>query len=335
MKHSWSVTISLVLLFFVAQVVGLFLLKEDLHVVVEEGGVVSLSFDDTVIGERPELSGASSFLYLVVGVGAGTLLLLLLIRFRRLDIWKWWFLLAVFLTLSVALGVVVPWWFAFLVAALLAWWKVFRPSPLVHNVTEVLMYAGLAVLLVPLFDVFWASVLLVVMSGYDMFAVWFSKHMVKMAKFQASSGVFAGLMLPSSGSWLSTAQNGLSKGVSRKGSAGTGVVAKGGGAFSALRASPKKRPRRVGSGSGRSQAMLGGGDVVFPLLFSGAVLQWLVIERGVSVSAAFVLAVFVSFVVALSLLGLFLFAKKERFYPAMPFLTAGCFVGWLGASLLA
>jgi hypothetical protein len=31
---------------------------------------------------------------------------------------------------------------------------------------------------------------------------------------------------------------------------------------------------------------------------------------------------------------LFVYAKKDKFYPAMPFITAGCNVGWLIVLLL-
>ncbi|NJL44391.1 MAG: hypothetical protein HC945_03705, partial [Nitrosarchaeum sp.] len=163
----------------------------------EEGRAVV--HGDTAIGERPRVSGAGSFVYLVVGVGLGTVLLLLLARFRKVRLWKAWFWFAVVLTIAAALGVVMRVWLAWGVALVLASWKVFRPGPVVHNVAEILMYAGLAVLLVPIFDVFWMSVLLVVIAIYDAFAVWKSGHMVSLAKFQTASGLFAGLALPSKG----------------------------------------------------------------------------------------------------------------------------------------
>jgi len=36
----------------------------------------------------------------------------------------------------------------------------------------------------------------------------------------------------------------------------------------------------------------------------------------------------------LALFSLFMYAKKNKFYPAMPFLTAGCFIGFLIAKLI-
>ncbi len=46
------------------------------------------------------------------------------------------------------------------------------------------MYTGIAILFVPILNVFWMIILLIVISIYDAYAVWKSKHMVKMANFQ-------------------------------------------------------------------------------------------------------------------------------------------------------
>ncbi len=74
----------------------------------------------------------------------------------------------------------------------------------------------------------------------------------------------------------------------------------------------------------KKMAILGGGDIGFTLLFSGVVFK----EIGI------IPAVIVSFIVALSLLGLLLYSKKNKFYPAMPPLTIGCFIGLLVVKLL-
>ena len=75
-------------------------------------------------------------------------------------------------------------------------------------------------------------------------------------------------------------------------------------------------------------AILGGGDVAFPLIFSGVVMEYLIMN-GVSLMNAFLQTSIISIVVTLSVFGLFAFAKKEKFYPAMPFISIGCFIGFL------
>jgi uncharacterized membrane protein YkgB len=74
-----------------------------------------------------------------------------------------------------------------------------------------------------------------------------------------------------------------------------------------------KKPRKVNV----NVAILGGGDVVFPILLSGVVLRYM------GLVPALMVAVFAT--IALSIL--FYYSEKGKFYPAMPFISAGCFVG--------
>jgi len=65
-------------------------------------------------------------------------------------------------------------------------------------------------------------------------------------------------------------------------------------------------------------AILGGGDIGFPLLFAGVVMK----------TMGFGSALVISFFAALSLAFLFWIADKRKFYPAMPFISVGCFIGY-------
>ena len=73
-----------------------------------------------------------------------------------------------------------------------------------------------------------------------------------------------------------------------------------------------------------SEAMLGGGDIGFPLLFSGVILKTLGLNQ----------ALIVSLCSALALLFLFIIAEKKKFYPAMPILSLGCLIGYLVVKFL-
>lgn len=70
---------------------------------------------------------------------------------------------------------------------------------------------------------------------------------------------------------------------------------------------------------GNKKAVLGGGDIGFPLFFSGVVLK----------SFGWMGALIVTLCVTLALLLLLFKSQKNTYYPAMPFLSAGCFVGLL------
>jgi presenilin-like A22 family membrane protease len=343
MKHPLSTTALLILLFVAAQVVGLSLLSLDVKdVSTDANGVTTVTHNPTTIGDRPQTSGAGSLLYIIIGVGVGTALLLLIIRFHLINFWKLWFLLAVWLSTAIAVGVILPAVVALVFCLLLALWKVFWPNPFVHNFTEIFMYAGIAVLLAPLFTLLWAVLLLLIISVYDIIAVWQSKHMVTMAEAQSKNRLFAGLYIPKKDAQATEAQVAEANVTmpTAKGAARTTLTSKT--TAVASKKAPRKRisldevpapPRRKDGMGGKSGAILGGGDLAFPLIFSGVVMDWLIAGGTPRVPALYeTLLVTLGATVALTLL--FFYAKKDRYYPAMPFITAGCLAGLLVIWLL-
>ena len=83
--------------------------------------------------------------------------------------------------------------------------------------------------------------------------------------------------------------------------------------------SMKKRLVKVRS------AVLGGGDVAFPLLFSGVVMK---------TTGSYVFPLIITLTTAIALGLLLTYSEKGKFYPAMPFISAGCFVGYLVCMLI-
>ena len=71
-------------------------------------------------------------------------------------------------------------------------------------------------------------------------------------------------------------------------------------------------------------ALLGGGDVVFPIILAGVVLNAL----------GLLPALIISLGATIALATLFYYSEKGKFYPAMPFITAGCFIGLAVAYLI-
>lgn len=316
MKHTLPVTVVLFLLFVASQAVGLWTISRDMVVSVTPTGQVEVTQRDP--WERPDVSGMESVLYIVGAILTGTVLLLLIIHFRKRTLWKAWFFLAVWMAITLSLGVFIPFevlitlagrtfilpsvTLASLAGFLLAVLKFSRPNIVIHNVTEVFIYSGIAVLLVPLLDLAWAALLLVAISVYDYIAVFKSKHMVAMARFQSAGSMFAGLSIPYSTESGLPVMGGLRP------------------VDAADAPQPEGEPEL-------KTAILGGGDIAFPLIFSGAVMQELVKARAVALSSAFPLALVVSLCAAVALFWLLMAGKKDRFYPAMPFISAGCFVG--------
>ena len=73
---------------------------------------------------------------------------------------------------------------ALVIAIPLAIGKIYKRNFIVHNFSELLIYPGIAAVFVPLLNLTSIIILLILISIYDMWAVWKSKIMQKMAKFQ-------------------------------------------------------------------------------------------------------------------------------------------------------
>ena len=271
-----------------------------------------------MVGPRPETQGAGSFLYIVLGLGIGTVLLLLIIKFGKVNIMKIWFFLAIFIATSISLGIFLPKLVAIILGVILAIIKIWRYNLFLHNIIEILTYAGIAVLLVPILNVLWCSILLIAISIYDFIAVRKSKHMIKMAKFQTKSKIFAGLLIPYSSKAIKKEDIELRppKKVEIK-----------------KIPLPPKTSKEAKTETGPRTAILGGGDIAFPLLFTGVVMESF-IRTGTTITGAFLQSLIIVIAVTISLALLFFLAKRDKFYPAMPILSAGCFIGYLIAILI-
>ena len=261
MKHTYPVTITLVLLFFAAQIIGLLITREYI-----KGGELPLNI------QRPQIEENKSYLPIIFAVIVSTVIALILIKFRSVKIWKLWFFFSIFICLTIAFSAFISQIIAVVLSLILALLKIFKRNVITYNIPELFVYGGIAGLFVPILGIFSIFVLLILISIYDMIAVWKTKHMVKLAKFQSESNIFAGLYIP------------------------------------------YKKNR---------EAILGGGDIGFPLLFAGVILK----------EFNFTSAIIVSIITTISLFVLFMYAKKNKFYPAMPFLSAGCFIGFLVVKL--
>ena len=108
----------------------------------------------------------------------------------------------------------------------------------VHNLTEVFIYGALAAIFVPIMNLFSAVILLIGISIYDFIAVRKTKHMIKLAKAQSKARVFAGLVIPYK-----------------------------------LPGKVKKIPKKKLKLTKIKTAILGGGDMGFPLLFAAVVMK--------------------------------------------------------------
>ena len=93
MKHTLSVTLTIFFLFISAQVVGLWILSQDIEVHKdEETGEVTITYKDD--WERPNVQGLGAVIYIISAILIGTILLLLIIKFHKMNLWRLWFFMA-------------------------------------------------------------------------------------------------------------------------------------------------------------------------------------------------------------------------------------------------
>jgi presenilin-like A22 family membrane protease len=293
MKHNAKITLILLLLFFSAQIIGLFVINNYIgeRNVIPSTGEINITWKDlpTVGGvklERPEIRESVSYIFIGVAIIIGTILIFVLMQFKSPHVWKLWFFLAILLTLTISFGAFMASKIAFGIALALSLLRILRPGLVVQNFTELFIYGGLASIFVPIVNTFSAFMLLIIISLYDMYAVWKSKHMIKMAQFQTRSNIFAGLLIP----------------------------------YRLPNATKKGKHKLVKI----KTAILGGGDIGFPLIFAGVMMKTVGIYR------AMIIPVFVTISLALLLTK----GKKNKFYPAMPFLSMGCVAGYAVMSLI-
>ena len=297
MKHTLKITLLLILIFLITQVIGLSITNKYIdHKKTAISGKVAFEALPFNL-ERPEIKESTSYIWIISAVILGTLLLLILIKFKKFGLWKLWFFLAVFFTMAIAFAAFINNAIAAILAFILALIKIYKPTTITQNLTEIFIYGGLAAIFVPVINLFAAFMLLILISIYDIIAVTQTKHMIKLAKFQTKSKIFAGLLIP------------YGK---------TGKI------------TPKEKGITLGKES--RVAVLGGGDIGFPLLFAGVVMKGLMLNNTELIG--FLKTLIIPVFVSLALLYLLVKGKKDKFYPAMPYLTAGCVIGYLVILLL-
>jgi len=304
MKHSLKITLVLIMLFLLSQIIGLATINKYIIVEKSPDGATIIRHQNTVLGEQPELNEEEkklSAIFILIAVLIGTGLIFLLIKFKLGRFWKIWYLISVGITMTIAFNVYIPATIAVILAIILAALKTFRYNPYLHNLTEIFIYTGITIIILPFISLYSGFLLLILISIYDMIAVWKSKHMIKLAQFQTDSKVFAGLML-----------NYPKKDTKSKVTSQNVVSLK-----------------NEGKGSGTRTAILGGGDIAFPLMFNSAVMEYLIVVGHLTKSLAFMQSTIIALFTTIALAILLIKSEKGKFYPAMPFISIGCIVGYI------
>ncbi len=313
MKHNLKITSLLLAMFLVTQFIGLAVIQAYSPHVEEVVNATTGAIENVTIMpelpygmQPPEMKPEVSLTSIIFGIILATLLIFLFRKLKARLLLRLWFFSVVVLSMAIVFNAALSKFLvgevqllALIIALPLAFYKIFERDILVHNLTELMVYPGIAVIFVPLLNIWTAIALLVAIALYDLYAVWHSGFMQKLAKFQIQQlRIFTGFFVP--------------------------YVAK----KDRIRIQKIKMQRKKGRGLKEVKikvnlAILGGGDITFPLIFAGVILR----------ASGLWHALLISLIAALALFVLFILAKKGKFYPAMLFLSPACILAWLAGLL--
>jgi len=303
MKHNTKITIILVLMFLITQFIGLAVVN--FYNDSDNSLPFGMEPPDEVRSETQNLEFLPNLLFAFV---FAILLFFILTKMKAEKFLRAWFFLVTILALGITfnalylkLGIfsnisII----ALITAFVLAFFKVYKRNLVVHNLTELLIYPGIAAVFVPILNVLGIIILLLIISLYDIWAVWQSQFMQKLANYQINNlKFFTGFFIPYADKKTKKKIKLLKQKYKNE---------------KQLEKQFKKSKLRI------NLAILGGGDVIFPIITAGVFLK---------VYGSMVPALIITTSATLALIFLFVLAKKGKFYPAMPFLTIGMYLGMI------
>ncbi len=301
MKHNVKITFLLLAMFFVTQLIGLFVIHQYSPVVKqmidENGTITNITSYNLPYGMDPpqDVTPQGTLISIIFAIAIAVFLMLALMKFKAEILLRIWFFVVVILALGITFNSLLFKFphsslIALIIALPIAIFKIFKRNILIHNISELLIYPGIASIFVPLLNIWSVVILLILISLYDMYAVWHAGFMQKMAQYQIEKvKIFTGFFVPYLGKKEKQA------------------IAR------AKKSNVKDKKIKV------SLAILGGGDVVFPIILAGVVFNAL----------GLIPALIIAIGSTLALAFLFYISEKGKFYPAMPFITSGALIALL------
>ena len=303
MKHNFKVTAILVIMFLITQIIGLYVVSS------YNNGI------DLPYGMEPpeELEQEPQGIQIIIAFIIAITLFFVLIKINAETFIKLWYYTVTVLAIGLSLTVIFirlnlinhASFIALLIAIPFAYYKIFKKHLIIHNLTELIVYPGIAAVFIPLINVTWIIILLFLISIYDIWAVWQTQFMQKMAKYQINKlQFFTGFFIPYADKKEKTKIRMIREKYANK---------------------PKLMEQKFNKANIRvSLAILGGGDVIFPIITAGVFYKYFGLNSAYMIIGSSTLA----------LLFLFTIARKGKFYPAMPFITIGIYLGMIASKFL-
>ena len=158
MKHKLGVTVLLLAMFLFTQGIGLLVVNSYNPVSVQdENGTIYLNKQTLPYGlDTPEEDEATGLASIIIAFIFAFALIYIFMKYELKLIIRVWFFFVVTLALAITLNAIFKNYLAVAatislgLAAILAYFKILRPNVYVHNITETMIYPGIAAVFVPL-----------------------------------------------------------------------------------------------------------------------------------------------------------------------------------------
>jgi len=306
MKHTIKITLILITMFIIAQLIGLYVINFYGY-----GNNLPYGMEPP---EKPENNQGIGFLVnVLIAFVFAIFLFFILTKINSEKFIRLWFFVVSVIAIGLALNVFLskinlfyPSVIALIIALPLTYLEIFKKNIILVNLNKLLVYPGIAAVFIPILGVLGIIILLLAISLYDIWAVWHSGFMQKMADFQINKiGVFGGFFIPFADKKQKNKIKLLKQKYKNK-------------SQKDLEKQFKKAKIKV------NLAILGGGDIIFPIITAGIFYMALGLLSALIITAS----------ATLGLLYLFILAEKKKYYPAMPFLTIAMYLGMMVSWLI-
>ncbi len=299
MKHNIKITIILISMFLITQLIGLWVIN-----------FYNQSENHLPYGMEPpeKIDTENSIISILFAFAIAVTLFFVLTKLKAEKFIRLWFFIVTTIAIGLTLNVIffkLNLWYAVFLALIfalpLAYFKIFKRDLIIHNLTELMIYPGIATVFVPILGGLGIILLLLIISLYDIWAVWKSEFMQKMAKYQINKlKFFTGFFVPYANKKQKQKIKLLKQKYKNK-------------SIKVKEKAFKKAKVKI------NLAILGGGDIIFPIITAGVFYKTIGLLPALIITAS----------ATIGLLYLFVLAKKGKYYPAMPFLTIAMYLGMM------
>ncbi len=252
------------------------------------GILASLNLQTTRLAEGTAVvnNQAVSGLYLIGLIVFATFLMLMLYKYSFGALITLWFYSALGITLLLFFTSFLPALIGLAITAVLLVYRIKSDSLWTRNIIDIFSYAGAGAFFGTMIGPLPAFIFLAALAAYDVLSVFYTGHMISLAEEGMDSDTFMGVIYPKEDKKTEKAD---------------------------IKREAEKDAEKVKLG------VLGGGDIIAPMIFSISLLN--------------LFGILSSLLTSIGALGvlytLFIVMHEDSFYPAIPFVGAGAIIGFL------